>query len=226
MPASYMELWSAAGVPARLVLGMLAGMSIAAMAVAVGRWRTLRAAERASRVFLARWRLECPVDPETVAAEYPASPVATLIAVTTRAWETTANHEARGHVVERVAHRHLVAAGVELRRGLGVLATVGSTAPFVGLFGTVLGIIDAFAELDGPAGVAVVSGGLAEALVATALGIVVAIPAVWTFNHLSQRVARLLAVLECAVDELVVTRLQTTASAPPLVRHQQASSWR
>ena len=74
---------------------------------------------------------------------------------------------------------------IQLKRGLGVLATIGSTAPFVGLFGTVVGIINAFRSIaaTGSGGMSVVSGGIAEALVSTALGIFVAIPAVVAFNH-------------------------------------------
>ena len=74
---------------------------------------------------------------------------------------------------------------IQLRQGLGFLATIGSTAPFIGLFGTVVGIINAFRSIaaTGSGGMSVVSGGIAEALVSTALGIFVAIPAVVAFNH-------------------------------------------
>ena len=74
---------------------------------------------------------------------------------------------------------------INLKKGLGFLATIGSTAPFVGLFGTVVGIINAFRSIaaTGSGGMSVVSGGIAEALVSTALGIFVAIPAVVAFNH-------------------------------------------
>jgi len=74
---------------------------------------------------------------------------------------------------------------IQMKRGLGFLATIGSTAPFIGLFGTVVGIINAFRGIaaTGSGGMAAVSGGIAEALVATALGIFVAIPAVVAFNY-------------------------------------------
>ena len=74
---------------------------------------------------------------------------------------------------------------ISLKKGLGFMATIGSTAPFVGLFGTVVGIINAFQSIasTGSGGMSVVSGGIAEALVSTALGIFVAIPAVVGFNH-------------------------------------------
>ena len=79
---------------------------------------------------------------------------------------------------------------IQLKWGLGFLATIGSTAPFIGLFGTVVGIINAFRSIaaTGSGGMSVVSGGIAEALVSTALGIFVAIPAVVAFNHFTGKV--------------------------------------
>ena len=79
---------------------------------------------------------------------------------------------------------------IQLKGGLGLLATIGSTAPFIGLFGTVVGIINAFRSIaaTGSGGMSVVSGGIAEALVSTALGIFVAIPAVVAFNHFTGKI--------------------------------------
>ena len=79
---------------------------------------------------------------------------------------------------------------IQSKQGLGFLATVGSTAPFIGLFGTVVGIINAFRSIaaTGSGGMSVVSGGIAEALVSTALGIFVAIPAVVAFNHFTGKI--------------------------------------
>src|SRR5436309_1761280 len=79
---------------------------------------------------------------------------------------------------------------IQLKGGLGFLARIGSTAPFIGLFGTVAGIINAFRNIaaTGSGGMSVVSGGIAEALVTTALGIFVAIPAVVAFNHFTGKV--------------------------------------
>lgn len=94
---------------------------------------------------------------------------------------------------------------IELKRGLGLLATIGSTAPFIGLFGTVVGIISAFRGIaaTGSGGMAAVSGGIAEALVATALGILVAIPAVVAFNLFTGRLERFTAQMNQASTELV-----------------------
>jgi biopolymer transport protein ExbB/biopolymer transport protein TolQ len=77
----------------------------------------------------------------------------------------------------------------ELKRGISSLATIGSTAPFVGLFGTVVGIINAFKGIatEKSAGLGAVAAGISEALVATAVGLFVAVPAVWMFNYFAGR---------------------------------------
>jgi biopolymer transport protein ExbB/biopolymer transport protein TolQ len=78
----------------------------------------------------------------------------------------------------------------ELKRGVSTLATIGSTAPFVGLFGTVVGIINAFKGISSEksTGLGAVAGGISEALVTTAVGLFVAIPAVWMYNYFSGRI--------------------------------------
>ncbi len=78
----------------------------------------------------------------------------------------------------------------ELKRGISTLATIASSAPFVGLLGTVVGIINAFQGIaaEKSTGLGAVAGGISEALVATAIGLLVAIPAVWMFNYFSNRV--------------------------------------
>ncbi len=94
---------------------------------------------------------------------------------------------------------------VQLKRGLGFLATVGSTAPFIGLFGTVVGIINAFRSIaaTGSGGMSVVSGGIAEALVSTALGIFVAIPAVVAFNLFTGKIETFHVEMNRASSQLV-----------------------
>ncbi len=94
---------------------------------------------------------------------------------------------------------------IQLKRGLGPLATIGSTAPFIGLFGTVVGIINAFRSIaaTGSGGMSVVSGGIAEALVSTALGIFVAIPAVVAFNHFTGKIETFHVEMSRASSQLV-----------------------
>jgi biopolymer transport protein ExbB/biopolymer transport protein TolQ len=108
-----------------------------------------------------------------------------------------------------------VEALIEMRKGLGTLATIGSTAPFIGLFGTVVGIINAFRGIaaTGSGGMAAVSGGIAEALVATALGIFVAIPAVVAFNHFTGLVERFQVEMNQASTEVVNVLFKTPRAA-------------
>jgi biopolymer transport protein ExbB/TolQ len=109
--------------------------------------------------------------------------------------------EAAGRAVERSSLITLT----RLRRGIGSLATIATIAPFVGLFGTVVGIIHCFRDIaaKGLGGFDVVSQGIAEALVATALGILVAIPAAWMFNYLTERIERLRVEMESSSAELM-----------------------
>ena len=80
----------------------------------------------------------------------------------------------------------------EMKKGIGGLATIGSSAPFIGLFGTVIGIVNAFTGIaqSGSGGLAAVSAGIAEALITTAFGILVAVPAVMAFNYFTTRLER------------------------------------
>jgi biopolymer transport protein ExbB/biopolymer transport protein TolQ len=93
----------------------------------------------------------------------------------------------------------------ELKRGLSGLATIGSTAPFVGLFGTVVGILNAFKGISNAkaTGLAAVAGGISEALVTTAIGLFVAIPAVWMFNYFTGRVEAFDVEMENSSSELI-----------------------
>jgi biopolymer transport protein ExbB len=105
----------------------------------------------------------------------------------------------------RALERGTVRTVNELRRGLGALATIGSTAPFVGLLGTVWGIIKAFQKMaiEGGGGLGTVSGAIAEALINTAFGLLVAIPAVMFFNNLTNRVEEMQVDITDASSELV-----------------------
>ncbi len=91
---------------------------------------------------------------------------------------------------KRGLERSIAIVHAEMKRGLSGLATIGATAPFVGLFGTVMGIIGAFKGIANSklTGLSAVAGGISEALVTTALGLLVAVPAVWTFNYFTNRV--------------------------------------
>jgi len=93
----------------------------------------------------------------------------------------------------------------ELKENLGVLATIGATAPFVGLFGTVMGIIRAFEGMaKSGGGIASVSAGIAEALITTAGGLVVAIPAVWAYNYFQNRIDRFTVEMSNSGSEMAI----------------------
>lgn len=93
----------------------------------------------------------------------------------------------------------------ELKENLGVLATIGATAPFVGLFGTVIGIIHAFEKMaTSGGGIASVSAGIAEALITTAFGLFVAIPAVWAYNYFQNRVDRFTVEMSNSGSEMAI----------------------
>ena len=115
---------------------------------------------------------------------------------------------------KRAVRRAAAMKSAELQRGLSALATVGSTAPFVGLFGTVIGIIHAFEKLgqmEG-AGFSVIAVGISEALVTTAFGLMVAIPAVWMFNYFTSRVHGFEVEMNNSADELIDYFLQQRES--------------
>lgn len=93
----------------------------------------------------------------------------------------------------------------EMKENLGALATIGATAPFVGLFGTVIGIINAFSKMaTSGGGIASVSAGIAEALVTTAFGLFVAIPAVWAYNYFQNRIDRFTVEMSNSGSEMAI----------------------
>ena len=104
--------------------------------------------------------------------------------------ETEKDREGAVEAAKRAIQRATAVNLSDLKRGLSGLATIGATAPFVGLFGTTFGIINAFAgmALTGSGGIAAVSAGIAEALITTAFGLFVAVPAVWAFNYFNGKV--------------------------------------
>jgi len=101
----------------------------------------------------------------------------------------------------------------ELKENLGVLATIGATAPFVGLFGTVIGIMHAFQKMaTSGGGIASVSAGIAEALVTTAIGLGVAIPAVWAYNYFTTKIENLTVEMTYTSKELIDYLIKSVGS--------------
>jgi biopolymer transport protein ExbB len=213
MHFSVLELWAIMGPIAKGVVAILVLMSLLSLATAAEKWFVLRRSARESARFLAAWRgrLQTAAVTDAVgdAAEYPHSPIAHVIAAGSEVLQAGLEPDAQREAYDRTVRRAVLATGSGMRRGLSIIATVGSTAPFVGLVGTVVGIVNAFQQLaaSGQGGVGQVSAGIAEALVTTAIGIGVAVPAVWLFNHLTQWIGRLLVEMECAAEELAVAAL-------------------
>ncbi len=116
--------------------------------------------------------------------------------------------------VRRAIQRASALTANDLKKGVAALATIGATAPFVGLLGTVVGIITAFQGIaaQGSGGLGAVSAGIAEALVETALGLVVAIPAVWFYNYLTGRIEYFNVEMDNSSSELVDYFIKKTSA--------------
>ena len=116
---------------------------------------------------------------------------------------------------ERAVERQMLIITAELKRGLGILATTGATAPFVGLLGTVMGIVNAFtgmAASGGGGSLASVSAGIAEALITTAFGLIVAIPAVWLYNYFTTKIDFLSVEMTYTSKELIDYLIKSVGS--------------
>jgi biopolymer transport protein ExbB len=116
---------------------------------------------------------------------------------------------------KRAIERETLMTTAEMKKGLGNLATISTTAPFVGLFGTVIGIINAFRgmALSGSGGLGAVSAGIAEALATTALGLFVAVPAVWMYNYFLNKIERFQVEMSNSSSQLVDYFIKNEARA-------------
>lgn len=116
---------------------------------------------------------------------------------------------------KRAIEREALMTTAEMKKGLGNLATISTTAPFIGLFGTVIGIINAFRgmAISGSGGLGAVSAGIAEALAATAFGLFVAVPAVWMYNYFQNKVERFNVEMANASSQLIDYFIKNEARA-------------
>lgn len=116
---------------------------------------------------------------------------------------------------ERAVERQMLITLSDFKRGLGILATVGATAPFVGLLGTTMGIVTAFNAMSvggASGGLAGIAGGISEALIATALGLLVAIPAVWFYNYFTTKIEYLSVEMTYSSKELIDYLIKSVGS--------------
>ena len=215
------SLWRQMNWPARTVVIILFIMSAWSIGVMIDRWIAFSAARKQSRQFapaVAGALREGKLDEAIRVAER--NKKSHLAKVVTAGLQEFKAHgessEIPGEQIEaskRALERAEAIVHAELKRGLGGLATIGSTAPFVGLFGTVIGILNAFRKMSenkGATGIGVVAGGISEALVTTALGLFVAIPAVMMFNYFTGKVEAFDVEMDNSSSELVDYFLKRT----------------
>ncbi len=208
-----MGVWRSMGWVARVVLVILLVMSIWSIAIMVERYLTFSAARNQSREFAPKVAssLKSQKIDEAISLsdKYKKSHLAMVVNAGLQEFRAhQLSSELSGEVVDaskRALQRATAIKIAEFRRGLSGLATIGSTAPFVGLFGTVFGIINAFVGMgeSASAGISAVAGGIAEALVTTAVGLAVAVPAVWLFNYFVSKVDNFVVEMDNSSAELI-----------------------
>jgi biopolymer transport protein ExbB/biopolymer transport protein TolQ len=208
-----MELVSSMGWVARGVVILLLILSAYSISVMVERWLTFRQARKQSRLFtpqVAEYLKDGKIDEAIALGEqYNKSHLAKVLVSGLHELQAhTKSKEIPGETIEaskRALERATAVAIEDLKRGLSGLATIGATAPFVGLFGTTIGIINAFTGMktEETAGIAAVAGGIAEALVTTAFGLFVAVPAVWAFNAFTNRIETFTVEMDNSASELI-----------------------
>jgi biopolymer transport protein ExbB/biopolymer transport protein TolQ len=192
------SLWHQMGWPAKCVVILLFIMSAYSIGVMIDRVLAYNAARQQSRQFapaVAGALRESKLDEAVkIADRYKKSHLAKVVVAGLQEFQAhQISSEIPGEEIDasrRALERAEAIVHAELKRGVSGLATIGSTAPFVGLFGTVVGIINAFKGIstEKSTGLGAVAGGISEALVTTAIGLLVAIPAVWMFNYFTNRI--------------------------------------
>jgi biopolymer transport protein ExbB len=214
MSFNFAHVWSSMAPLSKGVALVLLAMAVAFIGVTIERLIAFARSTKESRAFAARAgalleerKLDEIVE---VANKHQGSALARLFGPIVNRYIHA--HESLGEggltpveMARNESARRLEGIGEEIRRGMNVIATVGSIAPFVGLLGTVLGIIGAFSGIGaaGSAGIGPVMAGISEALVETAFGLLVAIPAVIAFNYLNARVAAIDTALGRSAGELL-----------------------
>jgi biopolymer transport protein TolQ len=189
MHFSVLELWATVGAFAKTIVIVMLLMGAASVFITCERLIVFVRSRRASRRY-ARAMAQVLDSGELHGAGNKGNVgyLGRVIEAGVKAFETSPSKDEQFIVdtVARALERQAQRETEDLRRGQGLLGTVSSTAPFVGLLGTVIGIVTAFQQMaaTGAGGLATVSAGIAEALVTTAIGLLVAIPAVFAFNYL------------------------------------------
>ena len=219
------DMFAQMGALAWAVAIILFGMSFLSVGIAIERIYTFSQARKQSKLFapqvakhLRDQRLKEAIA-LSASKDYRYSHLAKVVLAGLQEYQfqqesgTNLNRDDVLDTVRRSIQRASALTTNDLKKGVNTLATIGSTAPFVGLLGTVVGVINAFVGIasTGSGGIAGVSAGIAEALVETALGLFVAIPAVWFYNYLSSRLEYFGVEMDNSSSELVDYFIKKTA---------------
>ena len=206
-------LWEHMPLFAKFIWLVLAIMSVWSLSVAIGKWWNLRKAQAETRRFAPEFSQFLEEDNLTEAIKlaegYKKSHVARVLGGALGEVKPLIQDGsvtvADINSAERAIERNMLLIVTELKRGLALLATTGSTAPFVGLLGTTMGIVNSFTGManTGSGGLSAISAGIAEALVATAFGLLVAIPAVWLYNYFQTKIDNLVAEMTYVSKEMI-----------------------
>jgi len=220
-----MHMWAQMGIVAKAIGVILVFMSMISFGVAIERIYTFTQARKQSKLYapqvakhLKDGRLKDAIAISS-SKSYRYSHLAKVVLAGLQEYqfqqESGANlsREDLVDTVRRAIQRASALTANDLKKGVAALATIGATAPFVGLLGTVVGVINAFVGIasTGSGGIGAVSAGIAEALVETALGLVVAIPAVWFYNYLTGRIEYFNVEMDNSSSELVDYFIKKTA---------------
>ena len=213
MNLDFAEIWVKTPFFGKFLWAVLLFMSVWSLSVSIGKWWNLRKAQKETVKFAPEFSQFLEEDNLAEAIKlaegYKKSHVARVLG---GALSEVKPLIMDGSVTvsdintaERAVEREMLMELVTLKRGLSILATVGATAPFVGLLGTTIGIINSFSAMSasGGGGLASIGGGISEALATTALGLLVAIPAVWAYNYFQTKIDNLTAEMTYVSKEMI-----------------------
>ncbi len=197
MDMSFGAMWMQMGWFVRGIVIVMIGMSVVTISVSLAKWWRLHKLDRATKRFEPEYAAAREADDLDealrVTSQHPDSHVAAVLGEALREVVPLLKRPELAAAAitsaERAVEREQIMLSASLKNGLGILATIGATAPFVGLLGTVIGIVNSFQGIaeSGGGGLEAVSAGIAEALIATAIGLLAAIPAVWLYNYFTSR---------------------------------------
>lgn len=213
MELSLIDLYQTMGAFAKGIVYTLMIMSVWSLSIAVQKWWYLRTAQRQTRKFAPEFSQFLEEDNLNeaikLAESYKKSHVAVVLG---GALEEIRPLIQDGSVTvadinsaERAVEREMLMQLVLMKRGLAMLATTGATAPFVGLLGTTMGVVNAFQGMaaGGGGGISSIAAGISEALITTAFGLLVAIPAVWLFNYFQTKIDNITAEMTYSSKEMI-----------------------